>query len=548
MSRSILTITTLCVALGTLHAQPFAVGSTNLTFTDPSRGGRSIPCEVYYPAATAVAGVPVSPGAFPVLAFGHGFVMTTGAYTNLQQAFVPEGFILVLPTTEGGFAPSHGDFGLDLAFAISAMQAESTAPASPFFGHVFSTSAVMGHSMGGGASFLAAAGAPQITTLVNYAAAETSPSAITAAATAAMPTLVFSGSADCVVPASGNQQDMYTASASSCKAFVSITGAGHCQFANNSFTCSLGELTCGGPGSLTRTQQQDVAQDLTLLWLKRYLKDDPSAGLAFSDSLSLSTRITSQSSFTDCPPIVVRANVRALLDGPYNDQTDLMSDALRAQNLLPGTEPNTAVGLVHVSGVVGEALAPALLAVTGADALVDWVFLELRDANTGTQVLATANGLLQRDGDIMAADGGVVTFATDPGNYRIVVRHRNHLGVMTDAAFALTRDPIAIDLSDTLTATYGSDARTLRDGRALLWVGNASFDAELKYTGAQNDRDPMLQVIGGSVPTLTATGYYTEDVNMDGIVKYVGTVNDRDRLLVAIGGVNPAAVRQEQLP
>ena len=58
----------------------------------------------------------------------------------------------------------------------------------------------------------------------------------------------------------------------------------------------------------------------------------------------------------------------------------------------------------------------------------------------------------------------------------------------------------------------------------------------------------MLQVIGGSVPTLTATGYYTEDVNMDGIVKYVGTVNDRDRLLVAIGGVNPAAVRQEQLP
>ena len=548
MSLSLITTTLLCLALGALRAQPYAIGSVNLTFTDPSRGGRAIPCEVFYPAATAGANVPVSPGAFPVLAFGHGFVMAVGAYGNLQEAYVSEGFILVLPTTEGSFAPSHGDFGLDLAFAIASMRTEGAALASPFFGHIFSTSAVMGHSMGGGASFLAAAGSSEITTLVNYAAAETNPSAIAAAGNAAMPTLIFSGSADCVVPAAGNQQDMYTASASTCKAFVSITGAGHCQFANNSFTCALGELTCGGPGTLTRAQQQDVAQDLTLLWLKRYLKDDPNAGTAFADSLALSTRITSQSTFTDCPPIVVRANVSALLDGPYNEQTDLMSDALRTQNLLPAIEPNTAVGLVHVGGLVGEALEPSLLLISGADAVVDWVFLELRDAATGTQVLATANGLVQRDGGIMAADGGVVTFATGPGNYRVVVRHRNHLGAMTDAAFALTRDPITIDLADTLTATYGSNALTLRDGKALLWVGNASFDAELKYTGAQNDRDPMLQVIGGSLPTLTATGYFTEDVNMDGIVKYVGIVNDRDRLLVAIGGVDPSAVRQEQLP
>ena len=548
MLRCIVAIACCSAAVIVVQAQPFAIGSTNLAFTDPARGGRSIPCEVYYPATSAGLNAPVAPGAYPVLAFGHGFVMTVGAYANFRQAFVPEGFILVLPTTEGGFSPSHGDFGLDLAFAITAMQTEGATVASPFFGHVLSTSAVMGHSMGGGASFLAAGGAPQITTVVNYAAAETNPSAIAAAGNASMPTLVFSGSEDCVVPALGNQAGMYAASASTCKAFVSIIGAGHCQFANSNFNCSFGESTCGGPGSISRAAQQDVAQDLTLLWLRRYLMDDPDAGAAFVDSLGLSGRITSQSDFTDCPPIVVRAEVRALLDGPYDDQSDLMGDALRTQGLIPAFEPNTGVGLVHVGGAVGEALDPSLLLVSGMDAVVDWVFLELRDPGTGTLVLATANGLLQRDGDIIAADGGTVAFQAPPGNYRITIRHRNHLGVMSDAAFALTRDPVPVDLSDPQVPVFGVNARHLRDGKALLWPGNARFDAQLKYTGTQNDRDPLLQVIGGVVATLTLIGYHTEDVNMDGVVKYAGTANDRDRLLQAIGGVNATAVRQEQLP
>ena len=364
MLRCIVAIACCSAAVIVVQAQPFAIGSTNLAFTDPARGGRSIPCEVYYPATSAGLNAPVAAGAYPVLAFGHGFVMTVGAYANFRQAFVPEGFILVLPTTEGGFSPSHGDFGLDLAFAITAMQTEGATVASPFFGHVLSTSAVMGHSMGGGASFLAAGGAPQITTVVNYAAAETNPSAIAAAGNASMPTLVFSGSEDCVVPALGNQAGMYAASASTCKAFVSIIGAGHCQFANSNFNCSFGESTCGGPGSISRAAQQDVAQDLTLLWLRRYLMDDPDAGAAFVDSLGLSGRITSQSDFTDCPPIVVRAEVKALLDGPYDDQSDLMGDALRTQGLIPVSEPNTGAGLVHVGGEVGEALAPALLGAT----------------------------------------------------------------------------------------------------------------------------------------------------------------------------------------
>jgi predicted dienelactone hydrolase len=531
-----------------LSAQPFAIGSTSLTFVDASRGGRQIPCDVYYPATTAGAGAPVAAGAFPVLVFGHGFVMTVGAYNNFRDAFVPQGYILVLPTTEGSILPSHPNFGLDLAYCVQAMQAEGVNSTSPFFGRIFPTAAIMGHSMGGGASFLGAQTSTLVTTVVNFAPAETNPSAIAAAGNVTVPTLVFAGSQDCVTPPASNQLPMYTASASTCKAYVSITGGGHCQFANSNFNCSFGEATCGGAGSLTRAQQQDAAQDLALLWLRRYLKDDPAAGSAFADSLALSTRIAAQSSFTDCPPIVVRANVRAFLDGPYDEATDLMGDALRTQGLVPATEPNTGAGFVHVNGAVGEALDPALLAVTGPDAIVDWVFVELRDAGAGITVLATANGLVQRDGDIIAAAGGTLVFNAPPESYRIAVRHRNHLGAMTAGAIALTRVPVAVDLGDPLVPAFGADARVLRDGKAMLWTGNARFDAQVRYTGTDNDRDPILLRIGGAVPTAVASGYLPEDVNLDGKVKYAGGLNDRDRVLLTIGGAVPTAVRQQQLP
>ena len=70
----------------------------------------------------------------------------------------------------------------------------------------------------------------------------------------------------------------------------------------------------------------------------------------------------------------------------------------------------------------------------------------------------------------------------------------------------------------------------------------------MKYVGNNNDRDPILARIGGTVPTNTVSGYYNEDVNLDGVVKYVGANNDRDITLQNIGGTMPTAVRMEQMP
>ncbi|MBK7270985.1 MAG: hypothetical protein IPI07_16240, partial [Flavobacteriales bacterium] len=61
--------------------------------------------------------------------------------------------------------------------------------------------------------------------------------------------------------------------------------------------------------------------------------------------------------------------------------------------------------------------------------------------------------------------------------------------------------------------------------------------------------DALLTAIGGTVPTNTVSGQYRqEDINLNGQVKYAGSANDRDILLQNIGGSVPTAVRNAQLP
>jgi len=197
---------------------------------------------------------------------------------------VPNGYIVAFPDTETGL-PSHGDFGDDIAFLVGAIQAEGANAASVLFGAVGIKSAVGGHSMGGGASFLAAGGNTSIDALFNFAAAETSPSAIAAAGSVSVPTLVIEGTDDCVTPSAGNTGDMYAALNTPCQSLISITGGSHCQFANNDFVCSLGQIGCGG--SITQGDQENIVITYLLPFLNYHLKMDCDAGTTFDNLLNI---------------------------------------------------------------------------------------------------------------------------------------------------------------------------------------------------------------------------------------------------------------------
>lgn len=249
-------------------------------------------------------------------------------------------------------------------------------------------------------------------------------------------------------------------------------------------------------------------------------------------------------------PNTVAVRPQVWLEGPFEaTQPPLMRDDLRVGGFLPSSEPYTGLGYAHMNGGGGEQIGQGVLAITGPNAIVDYVVVEARSSTPPHTVLATRTSLLQRDGDVVGMDGtSPVLLLVAPGNYRLAIRHRNHLGVMTGNALPLGTDPLTVDFRAAETATYGTGARKNEDGTWKLWAGNALRDNKLQYVGDGNDRDPILVVIGGNVPTATVSGYYLEDVNLSGVVKYTGNSNDRDPILVNIGGSVPTATRTEQLP
>jgi hypothetical protein len=235
--------------------------------------------------------------------------------------------------------------------------------------------------------------------------------------------------------------------------------------------------------------------------------------------------------------------LRVLLGGAYNTATGQLRDDLRASGTLPLTEPYTALGYTHV-GVPGGLTTQARMDRTGPDAMVDWVFVELLETD-GT-VASTRTALVRRNGTVTMPHGSAtLVFHVPAGNYHVRVRHRNHLAAVSATPLALGSNPL-LDL--TTAPTYGTQAQQSVNGLAMLWPGDANGDGVVRYTGLNNDRDLILQAIGGTTPTNSISLYAGTDVNMDFTVRYTGQDNDRDIILQTIGGTVPTQTRQAQSP
>ena len=94
-------------------------------------------------------------------------------------------------------------------------------------------------------------------------------------------------------------------------------------------------------------------------------------------------------------------------------------------------------------------------------------------------------------------------FPIAPGPY-LALRHRNHLAVMSAAPQRLDANEAGLDFTLVSTPAYGLQAQaTLSNARMALWCGDVNRDGTLKYVGSGNDRDPILQAIGGTLPSAT---------------------------------------------
>ena len=231
--------------------------------------------------------------------------------------------------------------------------------------------------------------------------------------------------------------------------------------------------------------------------------------------------------------------LRSFLQSPWT--AGAMNTTLRDAGLVPLAQPyNTAPW--SYTGTESVASVPA--------GVVDWVLVELRSDTAGTTKIATQAAFLKSDGTIVGSDGSeLLGFrGVDAGSYHVVVRHRNHLAVMTSNTVSNTTTTPEYDFTTGLDKYHGGDAKELAAGVYGMWAGDVTGNGIVKYNLAGNDRLRIFQRIGGVNVNATVNGYYPEDVNLNGQVKYNLAGNDRLMIFQVIGGTNVNATRSTRVP
>lgn len=193
------------------------------------------------------------------------------------------------------------------------------------------------------------------------------------------------------------------------------------------------------------------------------------------------------------------ANIRIFLEAPFSSGT--MSTTLRTQGYIPLTQPYN-VAPWNYPGTETVSSIPA--------GVVDWILLEFRTGTGASSVAARRAAFLKSDGSITDIDGSstITLNGLAAGYYYLVVKHRNHLPIMSASPVALTEASPLYNFSDGLGKAYGTNA--------MVSLGSGLYGM---YSG-DGDLNGSINVIDyGTVGNnLFQTGYRIGDINMDGTI------------------------------
>jgi hypothetical protein len=235
--------------------------------------------------------------------------------------------------------------------------------------------------------------------------------------------------------------------------------------------------------------------------------------------------------------LLPKAYLQGALFG-VSSSDNLMRDDLRVKNLIPLTSPYSGLGFTVLTNTID--ITPAVLSVTGSDAIVDWVFVELKSATDNQRVEDSRSALIQRDGDIVDVDGvsSIIFSKVSSGDYYVTVKHRNHLSVMTQQPVTLSSIPMIVDFRLPETSTFTKSASVADQAQAVvkqgvaMWAGNTMYDDKVIYQGTQNDINPIYQLVIDDPanvfgkPFFKVKSYNVGDVDMNGETVFLGTGND----------------------
>lgn len=132
----------------------------------------------------------------------------------------------------------------------------------------------------------------------------------------------------------------------------------------------------------------------------------------------------------------VKVQTKIFLEGAYNSSTNNMN--VNLTSAIPNSSPFTEAPLTVK---------------TIPNNVVDWILVQLRETASGN-IIISQSAFLHKDGRIVSTDGvtGEIDLFAPAGNYYIVIKHRNHLAVMS-------KDPVPLNSSTSTLYdfTTGSD-------------------------------------------------------------------------------------------
>lgn len=125
-------------------------------------------------------------------------------------------------------------------------------------------------------------------------------------------------------------------------------------------------------------------------------------------------------------PVIVNAKV--YLQGPWNGST--MNTTLASSDLIPFLQPYDDASIDYLGNEQINNYPPDI---------VDWVLVQIRSADDRDCIIAQRAGFVRNDGQLLDLDGalGVDFGIMEVNEGYISILHRNHLGVMTQAAVSL---------------------------------------------------------------------------------------------------------------
>jgi hypothetical protein len=236
---------------------------------------------------------------------------------------------------------------------------------------------------------------------------------------------------------------------------------------------------------------------------------------------------------------MIRSDNKVFLEASFNSSVNQVLTRLRDSGRIPLSQPFN-IAPFNYTGTESSASVPA--------DIVDWVLVELRQATspelaTKSAVIGKRAAFLRSNGSIVDMDGtSPVQFfnaSVDTGNnVYTVIRHRNHLAIMSSAGASFTGNNFAYDFTTGLAKAMGGG-----NGYKQLGSGNT---AKYAMVAGDIDQDGNVYVSdynSWAVLFGTVNGYLPTDLDMDGNVY----VSDYNTWAVNFGSTDNSLLKSAQI-